>query len=88
MKVFTRRLISRLWRSITLLLSGIGLLACTEYIDIYRPLDITRAGQSVAVEFEIKKQGGINLFCCLRQRRDLMKWKGVLSYSAALIRAG
>ncbi|WGO83218.1 DUF5625 family protein [Arsenophonus apicola] len=41
-----------------LLFSSVWLVACNEYIDIYRPIDIARAGQSVMVEFEIKKQGG------------------------------
>ncbi|WGM05439.1 DUF5625 family protein [Arsenophonus nasoniae] len=47
-----------MWRTVMLLFSSVWLVACTEHISIYRPLDITRAGQSVAVEFEIKKEGG------------------------------
>ncbi|HGJ5874650.1 MAG TPA: DUF5625 family protein [Arsenophonus apicola] len=46
-----------MWRTIMLLFSSVWLVACTEHIRIYRPIDITRAGQSVKVEFEIKKQG-------------------------------
>ncbi|WGL97990.1 DUF5625 family protein [Arsenophonus sp. aPb] len=57
MKVFARQLRVSMWRTIMLLFSSVWLVACNEYIDIYRPIDITRAGQSVMVEFEIKKQG-------------------------------
>ncbi|HGJ5897530.1 DUF5625 family protein [Arsenophonus apicola] len=58
MKVFARQLRVSMWRTIMFLFSSVWLVACTEHISIYRPIDITRAGQSVKVEFEIKKQGG------------------------------
>lgn len=58
MAVLVSQLRFRLWRKITLLLSCIWLVACTEHISIYRPIDITRAGQSVEVDFDIKKEGG------------------------------
>ncbi|HGJ5860747.1 MAG TPA: DUF5625 family protein [Arsenophonus nasoniae] len=58
MKVFAKQLRASMWRTIMFLFSSVWLVACTEHISIYRPLDITRAGQSVKVEFEIKKEGG------------------------------
>ncbi|HGJ5862844.1 MAG TPA: DUF5625 family protein [Arsenophonus nasoniae] len=58
MKVFARQVRISMWRKVMLLFSSVWLVACTEHISIYRPIDITRAGQSVKVEFEIKKEGG------------------------------
>ncbi|WP_315903397.1 DUF5625 family protein [Photorhabdus kleinii] len=45
------------WRNIIIFLSGAWLLASYIYIDIYKPIDITKLGQSVKIDFEISKIG-------------------------------
>ncbi|NHB86321.1 DUF5625 family protein [Photorhabdus tasmaniensis] len=45
------------WRNIIIFMSCILLMACSKYIDIYRPIDVSKFGQSVKIDFEISKEG-------------------------------
>ncbi|CDL85159.1 DUF5625 family protein [Xenorhabdus szentirmaii] len=45
------------WRNIIVFFSFALLVSCSKYIDIYKPIDITRSGQSVKFDFEIKNKG-------------------------------
>ncbi|NHB92422.1 DUF5625 family protein [Photorhabdus cinerea] len=45
------------WRIIIIFLSCVWLVACSEPIDIYKPIDVSHAGQSVKIDFEISKAG-------------------------------
>ncbi|MDE1473993.1 DUF5625 family protein [Xenorhabdus bovienii] len=47
----------RSWRWIILFLNCVWLVACSEHIDIHKPIDVTKAGQSVKIDFEISKAG-------------------------------
>ncbi len=33
------------------------LMACSKHIDIYRPIDVSKSGQSVKIDFELSKEG-------------------------------
>ncbi|OCA52706.1 DUF5625 family protein [Photorhabdus namnaonensis] len=45
------------WRNIIVFISCTLLMACSKYIDIYRPIDVSKSGQSVKIDFEISKEG-------------------------------
>ncbi|KTL62246.1 hypothetical protein AA106_21050 [Photorhabdus laumondii subsp. laumondii] len=45
------------WRNIIIFMSCTLLMACSKYIDIYKPIDVTQSGQSVKFDFEISKEG-------------------------------
>ncbi|MDE1473994.1 DUF5625 family protein [Xenorhabdus bovienii] len=45
------------WRNIIVFMSVTLLMACSEHINIYRPIDVTHSGQSVRIDFEISKAG-------------------------------
>ncbi|NHB86322.1 DUF5625 family protein [Photorhabdus tasmaniensis] len=45
------------WRNIIVFISCILLMACSKYIDIYRPIDVSKSGQSVKIDFELSKEG-------------------------------
>ncbi len=45
------------WRNIIIFLSCILLVACSEPINIYRPIDVSHSDQSVKIDFEISKEG-------------------------------
>ncbi|MDC9589421.1 DUF5625 family protein [Xenorhabdus sp. XENO-10] len=45
------------WRNIIIFLSCTWLVACSKPIHIYKPIDITKSGQSVKFDFEISKTG-------------------------------
>ncbi|EYU14047.1 DUF5625 family protein [Photorhabdus aegyptia] len=45
------------WRNIIIFLSCILLVACSEPINIYRPIDVSHSDQSVKIDFEISKKG-------------------------------
>ncbi|OTA19780.1 hypothetical protein Xbed_02090 [Xenorhabdus beddingii] len=47
----------RHWRKIIVFLSCALLVACSKPIHIYKPIDITKSGQSVKFDFEISKTG-------------------------------
>ncbi|WP_118986541.1 DUF5625 family protein [Photorhabdus sp. CRCIA-P01] len=44
------------WRNIMIFLSCAWLVACSEPINIYRPIDVSHLGQSVEVNFELSKR--------------------------------
>ncbi|WP_387465692.1 DUF5625 family protein [Photorhabdus sp. RM323S] len=45
------------WRNIIIFMSCILLMACSKYIDtIYKPIDVSHAGQSVEINFELSKR--------------------------------
>nr|WP_317987466.1 DUF5625 family protein [Photorhabdus antumapuensis] len=45
------------------------LMACSKHIDIYKPIDVTRSGQSIKIDFEIGKKGNYQ-FALLFARGD------------------
>ncbi|KOY61507.1 hypothetical protein AM629_13655 [Photorhabdus heterorhabditis] len=45
------------WRNIIVFMSCTLLMACSKFIDIYRPIDVSKSGQSVKIDFEISKEG-------------------------------
>ncbi|WP_118986538.1 DUF5625 family protein [Photorhabdus sp. CRCIA-P01] len=45
------------WRNIIIFMSCTLLMACSKFIDIYRPIDVSKSGQSVKIDFEISKVG-------------------------------
>ncbi|NRN30747.1 DUF5625 family protein [Photorhabdus heterorhabditis] len=46
------------WRNIIVFMSCTLLMACSKFIDaIYKPIDVTKSGQSVKIDFEISKKG-------------------------------
>ncbi|WP_338011038.1 DUF5625 family protein [Photorhabdus temperata] len=45
------------WRNIIIFMSCTLLMACSEPIDIYKPIDVSHSGQSVKIDFEISKKG-------------------------------
>ncbi|MER2472781.1 DUF5625 family protein [Photorhabdus laumondii] len=45
------------WRNMIIFMSCTLLMACSKYIDIYRPIDVSKSGQSVKIDFEISKEG-------------------------------
>ncbi|PQQ38983.1 hypothetical protein C6H68_04150 [Photorhabdus luminescens] len=45
------------WRNIIIFMSCALLMACSKFIDIYRPIDVSKSGQSVKIDFEIRKEG-------------------------------
>ncbi len=45
------------WRNIIIFMSCILLMACSEPINIYRPIDVSHSDQSVKIDFEISKKG-------------------------------
>ncbi|MEK9498395.1 DUF5625 family protein [Photorhabdus sp. P32] len=45
------------WRNIIVFMSCTLLMACSKHIDIYRPIDVSKSGQSVKIDFEISKVG-------------------------------
>ncbi|ETS29310.1 hypothetical protein BB987_15330 [Photorhabdus temperata] len=45
------------WRNIIIFMSCTLLMACSKYIDIYKPIDVSKSGQSVKFDFEISKEG-------------------------------
>ncbi|MER2472780.1 DUF5625 family protein [Photorhabdus laumondii] len=45
------------WRNIIIFMSCALLMACSKFIDIYRPIDVSKSGQSVKIDFEISKEG-------------------------------
>ncbi|WP_387689372.1 DUF5625 family protein [Photorhabdus sp. RM71S] len=45
------------WYKMIIFLSCAWLAACSEPIDIYRPIDVTQSDQSVKIDFEISKIG-------------------------------
>ncbi|WP_323840705.1 DUF5625 family protein [Photorhabdus africana] len=67
------------WRNMIIFMSCTLLMACSKHIDtIYKPIDVTKFGQSVKIDFEISKKGNYQfalLFATGRgfgemQRRD------------------
>ncbi|MDB6372022.1 MULTISPECIES: DUF5625 family protein [Photorhabdus] len=44
------------WRNMIIFMSCTLLMACSKYIDIYRPIDVSKSGQSVKIDFEISKR--------------------------------
>ncbi|MCT8345101.1 MULTISPECIES: DUF5625 family protein [Photorhabdus] len=45
------------WLNIIIFMSCTLLMACSKHIDIYRPIDVSKSGQSVKIDFEISKAG-------------------------------
>ncbi|EYU14049.1 DUF5625 family protein [Photorhabdus aegyptia] len=45
------------WQNIIIFMSCILLMACSEPINIYRPIDVSHSDQSVKIDFEISKKG-------------------------------
>ncbi|WP_327078669.1 DUF5625 family protein [Photorhabdus temperata] len=45
------------WHKMIIILSCVCLTACSERIDICKPIDVSHAGQSVKIDFEISKVG-------------------------------
>ncbi|MBS9424942.1 DUF5625 family protein [Photorhabdus caribbeanensis] len=45
------------WRNIIIFMGCTLLMACSKFIDIYRPIDVSKSGQSVKIDFEISKEG-------------------------------
>ncbi len=45
------------WRKMIVFMSCTLLMACSEPIDIYKPIDVSQFGQSVRIDFEISKKG-------------------------------
>ncbi|MEK9498389.1 DUF5625 family protein [Photorhabdus sp. P32] len=45
------------WRNIIVFMSCTLLMACSEPINIYRLIDVSKSGQSVKIDFEISKKG-------------------------------
>ncbi|MCA6221568.1 DUF5625 family protein [Photorhabdus antumapuensis] len=45
------------WHKTIIFLSCAWLVACSEPINIYRPIDVTQSDQSVKIDFEIRKIG-------------------------------
>ncbi|TNH41532.1 DUF5625 family protein [Photorhabdus luminescens] len=45
------------WRNIIVFMSCTLLMACSKSIDIYKPIDVSKSGQSVKIDFEISKVG-------------------------------
>ncbi|WP_289993490.1 DUF5625 family protein [Photorhabdus laumondii] len=45
------------WRNIVVFMSCTLLMACSEPINIYRPIDVSHSDQSVKIDFEISKKG-------------------------------
>ncbi|NHB92423.1 DUF5625 family protein [Photorhabdus cinerea] len=45
------------WRNIIVFMSFTLLMACSKFIDIYKPIDVSKSGQSVKIDFEISKEG-------------------------------
>ncbi|WP_387490432.1 DUF5625 family protein [Photorhabdus sp. RM96S] len=45
------------WRNIIIFMSCALLMACSKFIDIYRPIDVSKSGQSVKIDFELSKEG-------------------------------
>ncbi|NHB60132.1 DUF5625 family protein [Photorhabdus sp. RW14-46] len=45
------------WRNMIVFMSCTLLMACSKYIDIYKPIDVSKSGQSVKIDFEISKKG-------------------------------
>ncbi|TNH41533.1 DUF5625 family protein [Photorhabdus luminescens] len=45
------------WRNIIIFMSCTLLMACSKFIDIYRPIDVSKSGQSVKIDFELSKEG-------------------------------
>ncbi|MEK9498401.1 DUF5625 family protein [Photorhabdus sp. P32] len=45
------------WRNIIVFMSCTLLMACSKHIDIYRPIDVSKSGQSVKIDFELSKEG-------------------------------
>nr|WP_323864505.1 DUF5625 family protein [Xenorhabdus sp. Flor] len=57
MKVLQGHQRFRNWGRIIVFLSFALLAACSKYIDIYIPIDVSKSGQSVKIDFEISKKG-------------------------------
>ncbi|MCC8456534.1 DUF5625 family protein [Photorhabdus aegyptia] len=47
----------RNWRNIIIFMSCTLLMACSKHIDIYKPIDVSKSGQSVKIDFEISEVG-------------------------------
>ncbi|NRN30828.1 DUF5625 family protein [Photorhabdus heterorhabditis] len=45
------------WRNMIIFMSCALLMACSRHIDIYRPIDVSKFGQSVKIDFELRKEG-------------------------------
>ncbi|MDB6369878.1 DUF5625 family protein [Photorhabdus bodei] len=45
------------WRNIIVFMSFTLLMSCSKFIDIYKPIDVSKSGQSVKIDFEISKEG-------------------------------
>ncbi|MBS9424940.1 DUF5625 family protein [Photorhabdus caribbeanensis] len=57
------------WRNIIVFMSCTLLMACSKHIDIYKPIDVSKFGQSVKIDFEISKTGNYQ-FVLLFARGD------------------
>ncbi|MBS9444419.1 DUF5625 family protein [Photorhabdus heterorhabditis] len=45
------------WQNIIIFMSCSLLMACSRHMDIYRPIDVSKSGQSVKIDFELSKKG-------------------------------
>ncbi|RAX01252.1 MULTISPECIES: DUF5625 family protein [unclassified Photorhabdus] len=45
------------WQNIIIFMSCTLLMACSKHIDIYKPIDVSKSGQLVKIDFEISKAG-------------------------------
>ncbi|MBS9439932.1 hypothetical protein EAE91_23125 [Photorhabdus noenieputensis] len=45
------------WRNIIVFMSLTLLMSCSRHMDIYRPIDVSKSGQSVKIDFELSKEG-------------------------------
>ncbi|NHB92417.1 DUF5625 family protein [Photorhabdus cinerea] len=57
MKILQVRERCKNWRKIIVFMSCTLLMACSEPIDIYKPINVSKSGQSVKIDFEISKKG-------------------------------